>query len=192
MSDENKAWNGTNFLGIKVHGDIISPDTVVPQRPIEELKPAMQAVLTDESVALFGWTQYTPYFNDGDPCVFGVSSFWCRPALGAIVWDPSKGREVEWTDELNDLYGYWDLGLLNSTSVWGDIPRVYNPETNRYESSDEFVGVDLGRYHRLQHLSREIQSGAFNNALLDAFGDHALVTVRKDRIDVEGYGDQHD
>lgn len=22
----------------------------------------------------FGWTQYTPYFNDGDACVFGVNS----------------------------------------------------------------------------------------------------------------------
>jgi hypothetical protein len=22
----------------------------------------------------FGWTQYTPYFNDGDPCEFGVNT----------------------------------------------------------------------------------------------------------------------
>jgi hypothetical protein len=23
----------------------------------------------------FSWTQYTPYFNDGDPCEFGVNSY---------------------------------------------------------------------------------------------------------------------
>lgn len=25
------------------------------------------------NLELFGWTQYTPYFNDGDECIFGVN-----------------------------------------------------------------------------------------------------------------------
>lgn len=38
------------------------------------LGPALQQFLKDNpEVKSIVWTQYTPYFNDGDPCVFGIS-----------------------------------------------------------------------------------------------------------------------
>ncbi len=47
----------------------------------EQMKVAAKAFFSDASKSLFeahpelesfGWTQYTPYFNDGQPCVFSV------------------------------------------------------------------------------------------------------------------------
>lgn len=39
----------------------------------EQVKPLLQQFLTDNpTVEAIRWRQYTPYFNDGDACVFGV------------------------------------------------------------------------------------------------------------------------
>jgi hypothetical protein len=67
-----------SFLGIPVEGDITAGSTRVDQKPIEELQPLLQAVLDDPTIVEFGWRQYTPYFNDGEPCEFGVSGLWVR------------------------------------------------------------------------------------------------------------------
>jgi len=45
------------------------------------------------------WTQYTPYFNDGDTCVFRVHDFY------AVFPDPaSPDDEVDYNDDYNDSW----------------------------------------------------------------------------------------
>jgi hypothetical protein len=45
------------------------------------------------------WTQYTPYFNDGDTCVFGVHDFYC------VFPDPANPEwEVDYSDYDNDTW----------------------------------------------------------------------------------------
>lgn len=41
----------------------------------------------------FGWTQYTPYFNDGDPCVFNYNDMY-------VCTDPetADGSVYDWED----------------------------------------------------------------------------------------------
>ena len=65
-------------------------DTRVPpgeprpvQRPLSDLEPALRAILADGDILSFGWTQYTPYFNDGERCVFGVEEPWFRTTADA-------------------------------------------------------------------------------------------------------------
>jgi hypothetical protein len=44
------------------------------ERTKEQLKPAFLSVLdAHPCIKAFGWTQYTPYFNDGAPCEFRVN-----------------------------------------------------------------------------------------------------------------------
>jgi hypothetical protein len=31
---------------------------------------------SNPKIVAFSWTQYTPYFNDGEPCYFGVGDIW--------------------------------------------------------------------------------------------------------------------
>jgi len=42
-----------------------------------ELKTAFKAVFAEyPNLTKLVWTQYTPYFNDGDPCVFNVNDMY--------------------------------------------------------------------------------------------------------------------
>lgn len=162
-----------NFLGMPVSGDITEGSTRVEQKPIEELAPLFQAVLDDPTIVEFGWRQYTPYFNDGDTCEFGVHGVWVRTTADV---------DVEEDDEYYDSY---DLDVDYHRSL-GKVKSDWNQETRQYENK-RYEGPDEGRYDRCQALARAIESGAYENALLDTFGDHAMVTVRKDGIEVEFY-----
>ena len=159
----------TNFLGIPVDGDIVRGDKRTAQRPLDEFAPILQAVLDDPTVAEFGWRQYTPYFNDGDPCVFSGTGVWVR----LTTTDPYAD-----TDSLDVKYGDGHLGKR---------PIQWN---GRQEVDLPYEGTDEARYDRCVALSDAVESGAFDDVLLDAFGDHAEVTVSRSGIKVEFY--EHD
>ena len=38
----------------------------------KEINGYLTSILEKYNVIAMRWTQYTPYFNDGDPCLFGV------------------------------------------------------------------------------------------------------------------------
>ena len=163
------------FLGIPVDGDIVRAERKAQQRPLEELAPLMQAILDDDGIACFGWTQYTPYFNDGDPCVFSAHAVWAaRPEDG----DFDK-------DRLDVLYS----GHLGSYEGGEWVPDPENPN-RRIRVGAVYEGPDQARYDRCTALDAAIDSGQFDDVLLDAFGDHAEITVRRDGITVEFY--EHD
>jgi hypothetical protein len=63
-----------NFLGIPITGESGSPQ--IKQRTKEEFAQIMQPVLDDPTITHFGWTQYTPYFNEGDVREFSAHSLW--------------------------------------------------------------------------------------------------------------------
>ncbi|CAM5619064.1 hypothetical protein [Streptomyces aurantiogriseus] len=156
----------TSFLGIPVHGDITRGETRVEQKPIEELQPILQAVLDDPTIVEFGWRQYTPYFNDGEPCTFSAHGTWVRTT------DDKDADE----DEL-EMWGHRSLGK---------IPGSRNADTGQWEYG-AYEGPDEARYHRCKALEKAIEGGHFEHVLLDSFGDHANITVRRDGIEVEFY-----
>jgi hypothetical protein len=167
----------TTFLGIPIDGAIVRGERKPDQRPLEELAPLMQAVLDDPLVTEFGWTQFTPYFNDGDPCVFSTRAPWFRTAAEV----PAPGDEDEESDDESDdedrltIDHHPTLG----TSHW-------NGKTCRY------VDVKLSPDRavtsaKCKELSGAIEGGTFDVVLLDAFGDHAEITVKRTGITVDFY-----
>jgi hypothetical protein len=51
----------------------------------------------------FGWTQYTPYFNDGDTCTFSANN--SEPAInGEDDWDYTYGRDKYYDGKINTKY----------------------------------------------------------------------------------------
>ncbi|MEV0455923.1 hypothetical protein [Catellatospora methionotrophica] len=160
----------TSFLGIPVEGEI-TRSARVPQRPLSELRPLLTAVLDDDEVVEFGWQQYTPYFNDGDTCVFDAHSFWARTSAADDARADRRELEVgRYCDIHRTLGGH---RLAES----GEYPRPELP----YEGADE------ERYRRVRALADAIDGGGFDDVLLEAFGDHATVTVRRSGITVEFY-----
>jgi hypothetical protein len=165
----------TNFLGMPVSGDITEGSTRTDQKPIEELAPLFQALVDDPTIVEFGWTQYTPYFDDGDVCEFEVHYTWVRTtaeAEGAV-------------DEYGEEYESYGLNVDYHPSL-GTVKKDWDAEAQEYVNK-RYEGPDEDRYNRCQDLDGALQSGSYDNVLLKNFGEHAMVTVRKDGIEVEHY-----
>ena len=164
MADDTKK----NFLGIPIEGDITRGQRKTEQKPLEELSPLLQAAIVHPDIHVFGWNQYTPYFNDGDPCIFSVHELWATPVNAA-----------EDDDAYHDGVEY-DKRWGERSYRWEGPEYIYGPYSGNYESA----------YLTLLDLNKAIQSGAFDDVLLDAFGDHAEITVEIDKIVVSFF--EHD
>ncbi len=58
-------------------GQMVSAATKLAE---DHLKVSLQKFMEDHpAIEQIGWYQYTPYFNDGDTCVFGVGEFLFKP-----------------------------------------------------------------------------------------------------------------
>lgn len=155
-------------MGLTVEGDRHPGTDFVEQWPQEQLAVLLQAVLNRPDVESFGWTQYTPYFSDGEPCVFSANQMRVK-----LVGD----------DEDTALHD-----CDNCLSCHQGIGRA------RYEYDDQRRWVSVGyegpneeRYNVLHAASGALESGHFDAVLLDKFGDHAQVTVTRDGISFEFY-----
>jgi hypothetical protein len=112
----------------------------------------------------FGWTQYTPYFNDGDTCIFSVNTDY-------ISVNDEYVDEAKWSSEVN---------VIN----WGN----WNRELKVYEGRVEEPNPNYDPV--LTAASNEITNflGNFDNDFyLSKFGDHASITVTKDGVDISDY-----
>lgn len=165
-----------NFLGMPVSGDITEDSTRTDQKPIEELAPLFQALLDDPTIVEFGWRQYTPYFNDGEPCEFSVHGLWVRTT-----------SEVE-TE--NEHFGVHDLFVDYHLSLGRYMYDYVGEGSERRYTRVGYEGPDEARFDQCQELRRALESGAFDAVLLKTFGDHAMITVRSAGIEVEFY--EHD
>lgn len=161
------------FLGIPVQGDIRPGEGRKEQWPLSRLAPFMQEVLDDPTIVAFGWSQYTPYFNDGEPCVFSVNELWVRTET-----DPDPAKTYGYDDlSVCSYLGHPSLGKVNGHQE-GDWP-------NQEYVIDSYEGPDRARFERCFALGAALQGGHYDNVLLDAFGDHAEITVTREGITVD-------
>lgn len=77
----------------------------------------------------FAWTQYTPYFNDGETCHFGVQSY--------NVWINNWNRD--W-DNLDD---YGDLAELDDGEIWPTDAELQEMESAVETFIDQFSNEDM-------------------------------------------------
>lgn len=146
-------------FGLPLSGDIsyYNERISLEQYPIEQLQPYIQAMLDDPEVAKFGWIQYTPYFNDGEACVFGVHG--CFVLTNEDVAKLKEDNEYD-----GEYFSHWDYEVRSY--AYGDEPK--SPQ------------------HHID-FSDAIGSGHFFQALEHTFGDPAEVVITKEGITVEAY-----
>lgn len=135
------------------------------------------------------WAQYTPYFNDGDECVFAVH----EPGVVFEGQDPDNEESFvfEGPNAYVDYTGRHtthELWLFNEGFNWSnaydteDGYRVYRPGSRTFRSRQ---GWDLKPLYRaLRELSK---TDRWNTVARTNFGDHAEVTVTRDGFNVEHY-----
>ena len=116
-------------------------------------------------INVVAWTQYAPYHNDGDPCVFSVND----PAF-------SNATEVEDYSRLS-----WGEYEGEDENVWVDF--VWGIRGENLE------GVNL---ESVIALSKFIQSSAMESALESMFGSDNLVYATREGFTSETYEHEHD
>lgn len=89
------------------------------------------------------WTQYTPYFNDGEACEFGVHDVWITLKSDAEdddYEDDGEGSTVYSQDDIKDL--------KEKIAVWEDFNKDPIAAAKKYQSErikkynrDPFAGV---------------------------------------------------
>ncbi|MCW2902217.1 MAG: hypothetical protein JWO67_4482 [Streptosporangiaceae bacterium] len=91
-------------MGRPVTGEVAQTGrTRHEQWPGDKFIELLDAVLTAPGVEAVKWHQYTPSFNDGDPCEFGVHEFYVRVAgTDEEAGDYEDGFLGGYDSELND------------------------------------------------------------------------------------------
>jgi hypothetical protein len=167
VNDEQRA-----FCGIPIKGNVYrNVDTQqLTQAQYEEL---VRPLLADPKVHNFGWTQYTPYFNDGETCYFGVRELWLR-----TVKDTAGEADDEFAD-YDDQYGV-------SYGAHPALGHLDWDSTDTRQRAEVAPGYEQTAVHA-QALADAMDNGSLNAVLMALFGDHAEITVHKDRITVDEY-----
>jgi hypothetical protein len=112
----------------------------------------------------FGWTQYTPYFNDGESCMFYANTDY-------LTINGENADGSEW---------FCPITITNN-GTWNRELRIYegreeeknlNYDQNMVDACGE-IGNFLSNFDDDFYLSR--------------FGDHAEITVTKSEIEISDY-----
>lgn len=127
----------------------------------------------------FQWTQYTPYFNDGDECTFGVNT----DTRGITFINGMKvNLEEIYVSEIKS----WDRTTNKPIKrTIAEIQKQIEDIKIEDENSWEEVTLDqLGiNYERAKEIRTKLSSflSAFpEDFMKDTFGDHAIVTLHSD------------
>jgi hypothetical protein len=163
------------FFDKPIHGTVSHyTDSPGEQHDPDVLLHYLDSLLELEEVAKVRWNQYTPYFNDGDACVFNVHS---PEVLLAVEAEEANEDDEDWDYDEGRWRGPYDL----FTYGWGESWQERN-ESGKYE----VAGVDTTKVKkRLQELEDEMN---YHEVILsDRFGDPAEVTYDGEKFVVEHY-----
>jgi hypothetical protein len=124
----------------------------------------------------FGWTQYSPYFNDGDECVFSVNN----DASSIRI----NGRDMDGCcdgdDEEVSTCTKCENELTDTTAKFCDQCGTAVPK--------EDIGMDDKEHERAAKATAKMLQQFEDAVLQDLYGNHVEVTVHRDgRAVVDSY-----
>ncbi|MHB8123972.1 MAG: hypothetical protein ACYDG4_17935 [Desulfuromonadaceae bacterium] len=111
-------------------------------------------------VKVVGWRQMTPYFNDGEECVFNTYVEY------AFVSNTLDYTNIEYGEYCGDEENVWV-----EDPVYGSFAKESIPESIRANAK----------------ILRDVLQSIDKSAYLDAFGDHCVVCVTRDGFDIRDY-----
>lgn len=138
-------------------------------------------VITDllaksDLIESIGWTQYTPYFNDGEPCTFDVNTYdllingdweYETEELNETIY-----KEIETEEELQSVIEENERSGRTENS-WYKQPVI---GTSHSFPNDSFNSKE---HDLLEEIKKVIQSVP-DEIMESMFGDHVKVTIFKD------------
>lgn len=121
------------------------------------------------------WQQYTPYFNDGDECVFGVG-------------EPEVNEVYSWYIDLEKYHDSKKHKYVKE-EVDSSIRAFLGDEVDVENVTDEFIADYLNQLDTVREAAQTITHQ--QDLMRYAFGDHASIVVTPDGITVDEYTDHH-
>ncbi len=113
------------------------------------------------------WTQYTPYFNDGEPCEFGMNQ-----AYLLTKEEYAKVKNGEYAEEAVDGYREWNIRGDNHVShklAMKERGYDWAKDPDWRDEAADFLGSMLKTVHEDQFKS--------------TYGDHTSVTYVRGQDD---------
>lgn len=154
--------------------------------------PTMQSLVQDP-IQSYRFNAYTPYFSDGDECIYGLGDIYFKVSNPMAKLSLGMKVNVKAIDAIGEIIEINDnmlsLILHNGKSIVLPITEVSNPDEDEdedYEGSYKFSG-------KLKKCASEIESFLLQvprEILKEAVGDHVTVTVFNNNIEIEDY--EHD
>lgn len=115
------------------------------------------------------WTQYTPYFNDGDACTFSVDDVVYHTQEHVV----NEGSFAGW-EYLSEICAYYDACCAQAGCEWADPPtpprRLTEAEQRLMDAVEELLPLF-----------------GLEDLLQSTFGDHVCVRATRDGFHTEEY-----
>lgn len=156
---------------IKETSQAIADKTAELRKFCREQFPAMSDALFEKHPRLksVAWAQYTPYFNDGDECVFRAHTSDCYINGTDGYGDERRGVAREG----DDLYSMADKEIYDYTAEKYTGKKIPNPN---YDPEAEKCVNDVHAFLK-----------SFDKNILKSMFDEGLVVVTKEGVSVEDY-----
>lgn len=181
------------FLGMAVEGS--GGEGENKNRPeqydIDHFKATVAKVLAHDEVTGIAWTQYTPYFNDGDPCIFRASdpSF----SFAGVVESSDTYFDYSWMEEDFEETGRVWCGNYNNSDLfdrivgkndknWGEWKSGVNYRDREWtwkEGSGPDNAPNRELFNDIHAFIKLLDGGHYDHAVEDLFGDHAIIRIDK-------------
>ena len=149
----------------------------IKKEMVEKLRPKMKDIFLPflekwkDKVTTITWTQYTPYFNDGEPCEFSVNTLYAHIIDEDISY-------YDGTFPINDWY-FKERGTDKESDYqkkfWDNLLKLFIDESEAKDCNDDF--------EKLQKTFSQINE----DLLLEVFGDHARIIVTLAGIETEEF-----
>lgn len=136
----------------------------------EHLKGLTKAFFKDNpQVTAFTWTQYTPYFNDGEECTFQRNEI---SVTNCPLDEVDEIRYDEYEGETENVF-------VSNFSGWFMKSDYYKDERKKIEE----LGVDIKAVQQFVELLDSIDDDIY----LETFGNHVRVVATAQGFDIEEY-----
>lgn len=109
------------------------------------------------------WRQYTPYFSDGDPCIFNADEF---------------SITIEEANEDSEGYGDYEDNYLSLYDFTKDIEW----QEEIVKNMDSFLKDRI-----IKALDNLVENAHDNNLLESVFGDHVKIIATRSGFEVDEY-----
>lgn len=128
-------------------------------------------------VSSFSWTQYSPYFNDGDECVFGVNEEPRRVVINEVSFNPQDiyiSTYGEY-DQENRKYNMRPMAECEAEA----LETTFEDDDGEDRKFTE-LWITFVRYTEIIKAIESFLSSQDEWTMQDTFGNHVIVTLNSD------------